>query len=196
MVSDPDDRKSYLETLRREADRLTHLVENVLRYSRLERSSSPAELETVSVSDWIGRITPRLRSRLAEADLELVVGQSGDGEWRTDPSAMEQVLFNLVDNAAKYVVEADDPCVHLDVQVKQREVVFFVIDHGDGVPEELRDSMFHAFSKSAERAAETAAGVGLGLALVKRTVTALDGHVRYQTSQGGGAQFRIQLPRG
>lgn len=195
MVTDPADRKSYLETLRREADRLTHLVENVLRYSRLERTSKPAELETVIVSDWIERIAPRLRSRLAEAELELDVQQTGDGQWSTDPPAMEQVLFNLIDNAAKYAVGADDPRVHLRADVSESEIVFLVSDHGDGVPQALRNSMFQPFSKSAQRAAETAAGVGLGLALVKRTVAALGGQVSYQPSLDGGAEFCVRVAR-
>jgi signal transduction histidine kinase len=195
MISDPADRKSYLETLRREADRLTHLVENVLRYSRLERTSTAAELETVIVSEWIDRITPRLRSRLAEADLVLDVQQSGDGDWTTDPPAMEQVLFNLADNAAKYAVGPNDPRVHIRVDVGDREVVFLVTDHGGGVPQSLHDTMFEPFSKSAQRAAETAAGVGLGLALVKRTVTALGGQVSYRQSAGGGAEFCVRVSR-
>ncbi len=195
MVADPEDRKSYLETLRREADRLTHLVENVLRYSRLERTSKPTERETVIVSDWIERIRPRLASRLGEANLVLEVQQAGDGQWTTDPPAMEQVLFNLADNAAKYAVGADDHRVHLRVDVGASEVELVVSDHGDGVPLTLRDSMFQPFSKSAQRAAETAAGVGLGLALVKRTVIALGGQINYQQSLSGGAEFRVQVPR-
>lgn len=195
MVTDPADRRSYLETLRREADRLTHLVDNVLRYSRLERTTKPAEPETVTVSLWTQRITPRLRDRLEDADMTLVVNQSGDGPWRTDPPAMEQVLFNLVDNAAKYADAAQDRRVHLDIHVADDEVVFVVADHGDGVPESLRDSMFHPFSKSAQRAAETAAGVGLGLALVKRTVNSLGGSVDYGQNGETGARFQVTLPR-
>ncbi len=195
MVTDPSDRQSYVETLRREADRLTHLVDNVLRYSRLERTSTSVTKETVVVSDWIKRISPRLSSRLAEADLVLDVQQLGDGQWSTDPPAMEQVLFNLIDNAAKYAVGANDDRVHLRVDVGEREVVFVVSDHGDGVPQTLRKTMFQPFSKSAQRAAETAAGVGLGLALVKRTVAALGGEISYQPSPGGGAEFCVRVAR-
>ena len=79
MVSDPSDRKAYLETLCREADRLTHLVDNVLRYSKLQRRSKRATLETIVLSEWIDRITPRLAARLATADMALVVDQKDDG---------------------------------------------------------------------------------------------------------------------
>jgi len=195
MVTDPSDRKLYLETLRREADRLTHLVDNVLRYSRLEQATKPTALERVVVSDWIERIQPRLRSRLAEAEMELVVEQSGDGDWRTDPPAMEQVLFNLIDNAAKYASGAVDRRVHLSIDVSDVDISLEVSDHGEGVPQSLRKSMFQPFSKSAQQAAETAAGVGLGLALVKRTVTSLGGKVHYQQTVGGGARFLVMIRR-
>jgi signal transduction histidine kinase len=195
MVTDPEDRRSYLETLRREADRLTHLVDNVLRYSRLEGTLQPAEPEVVMVSQWIERVTPRLRSRLDEAGMVLDVDQSGDGKWQTDPQAMEQVLFNLIDNAAKYACGAKDNRVHLQVHVQAADITLVVADHGQGVPDSLHHSMFQPFAKSAQRAADTASGVGLGLALVRRTVAALGGTVSYRESPAGGAEFRVVVSR-
>jgi signal transduction histidine kinase len=196
MVSDPSDRKEYLETLRREADRLTHLVDNVLRYSKLQRTFKRAALETVVLSEWIQRITPRLTARLAAADMTLVVSQTSDGRWNTDPPAMEQVLFNLIDNAAKYAQTATDRRVHLDAEIDDSSVVLTVSDHGPGVPASLRSAIFRPFAKSAERAAETAAGVGLGLALAKQTALNLGGKLSYREAGGGGASFRLVVPTG
>ena len=196
MVTDVGERKSYLRTLRREADRLTHLVDNVLRYSRLERSSGPPELEVIDVEQWIARIQPRLTDRLTEAGMELVIDLTGPGQWRTDPPAMEQVLFNLIDNAAKYAADAAAREVRLEVSVAGPWVNLAVIDHGPGIPAALQATMFQPFSKSAQRAAETAAGVGLGLALVRQTVRALGGQIKYLASPDGGAMFRLRMPRG
>ena len=195
MVQDPQDRKEYLHTLRREADRLTHLVDNVLRYSRLERSKHGPSLELVNLSQWVQRITPRMQERLRAADMELVVQQSGDGSWLTDPAALEQVVFNLVDNAAKYAKPEHDRRVHFWVAMQQSQVSLSVTDHGGGVPNELRSTIFKPFAKTVERAAETAAGVGLGLALAKQTVAALGGRLDYESAEDGGARFRLSLPR-
>ncbi len=195
MVADPADRQEYLQTLRREADRLTHLVDNVLRYSRLERTSKCPELESVQLSQWVDRITPRLRDRLSSAAMELIVSQSGNGQWKTDPAAMEQVVFNLIDNAAKYAARADDRRVHLNVEMTESMVRITVLDHGPGVPNHLQSNVFKPFSKSAERAAETASGVGLGLALARQTTSALGGRLKYQQARDGGASFTLTVPR-
>lgn len=195
MVIDPTDRKEYLETLRREADRLTHLVDNVLRYSKLQRTSKPPALETVELSDWVDRVTPRLSARLAEARMTLQIHQSDEGTWRTDPPAVEQILFNLIDNAAKYAAESADRRVRLDARIEHPMVIFTVTDHGPGVPPALRSTIFRPFAKSAERAAETAAGVGLGLALAKQTAAALGGTLTYEPAAGGGACFCLRLPQ-
>ncbi len=195
MVNDPLDRQEYLETLRREADRLTHLVDNVLRYSKLQQTSKRAALETVLLSEWIERIAPRLTARLADVDMTLVVDQASDASWNTDPPAMEQVLFNLVDNAAKYAQSASDRRVHLEANVSGGSVILTVSDHGPGVPESLRSTIFKPFAKSAERAAETAAGVGLGLALARQTAIALGGTLSYLQGENGGATFRLVVPQ-
>ena len=183
MVKGEQDRKEYLQTLRREADRLSHLVDNVLRYSRLERSASGPAMETVQLSAWIGRITPRLSERLRSAEMTLEVTQDGDGQWSTDPAALEQLVFNLIDNAAKYAKDAEDRRVHLKTTIDSEKVTISVTDHGNGVPENLRTTIFKPFAKSAERAAETAAGVGLGLALARQTAAALGGRLTYEPRQ-------------
>ncbi len=195
MVPDADARREYFQTLRHEADRLMHLVDNVLRYSKLQQTSSPMAMETVRVSRWIARVRNRMEHRLLSADMSLELFQSSDGDWRTDPIAIEQVLFNLVDNAAKYATHATDRRVHIGIDVEPTRIVIEVTDHGNGVPDDFGSSLFRPFTKSAERAAETAAGVGLGLALAKQTMAALGGRITYQRADDGGASFRMSLPK-
>ena len=196
MVSDPVDRREYLETLRQESDRLTHLIDNVLRYSKLERAPSNLAGETIVLGDWINRISPRLTGRLKQADMTLVFDPAPRGRWKTDPPAMEQVIFNLIDNAAKYAKLAADKRVHLSATMVREEIVLTVSDHGPGVPHSLQRKIFQPFSKSAEQAAETAAGVGLGLALARQTAIAHGGSLSYQPTPGGGATFVLSIPTG
>ena len=196
MVRDPADQKEYLHTLRREADRLTHLIDNVLRYSKLERAPKQLAQEQINLFDWIERITPRLSERLSQGGMTLQVEPHTDGDWKTDPPAMEQVLFNLIDNAVKYVSDASDRRVHLEYGIENRCVVLSVRDHGDGVPSSLHKKIFEPFSKSAEEAAETAAGVGLGLALARQTAEAHGGSLYYVPAPDGGACFVLSVPQG
>jgi signal transduction histidine kinase len=111
MVPDAQQRGRYLNTLRIEADRLSHLVENVLAYARLERGSRAGRAETISLDALLGRVTKRLIDRVEQAGLCLAVEpaeQDSRSNVRADISAVEQILFNLVDNACKYGVQRDE----------------------------------------------------------------------------------------
>ncbi|MDP6444660.1 MAG: HAMP domain-containing sensor histidine kinase [Pirellulaceae bacterium] len=203
MVSEPKSQREYLQTLGREADRLTHLVENVLQYARLERGRTARSFDEMSVGELHERVAARLRERLAQVDMELVVALE-DGcdklEVKTDASAVEQILFNLVDNACKYAVRAEDRRVHLEWSTDARRLVARVIDHGPGISTTGRKRLFRPFSKSADEAARSAPGVGLGLALSRRLARDLGGELKLESPSGGGgggpgARFALRLPR-
>lgn len=198
MVVDPDKRQRYLETLRGESVRLSHLVENVLAYARIERGRH-ARSEPVAVGELLERTVPRLEERSRQAGLELCL-EAGEPEralWlRGDAGAVEQILFNLVDNAAKYAAGAADRRLHLKVERAGAWVAFRVSDHGPGLPPDARRRLFTPFSKSAERAASSAPGVGLGLALCRRLARAMRGELRHDRLAGTGASFTLLLRSG
>ncbi len=196
MVKDPDKTKRYLETLRREAVRLGHLVENVLAYSRIERGRATAPPETVAAGELIERFEARLAGRAQQADMTLVVSVSDSVAFtalHVDISAVEQILFNLVDNACKYAQAAQDRRIHLEVELGAR-LNILVRDHGPGIPAAERRQLFAPFSKSAQRAALSAPGVGLGLALSRRLARAMGGELSYR-GDSSGAIFVVELPR-
>lgn len=201
MVRD-NDRETYLSTLKAESERLAHLVENVLQYSRLERGRGPDRGQRTSVDEMMTRIEPRLRARLHPANLELVVvDESKNAALRTDPAAVEQILYNLVDNAAKYAADGEPPLVQVRWTQTPGQVVCEVRDHGSGVPPQARRQLFRPFSKTVREAAESAPGVGLGLALCRRLARQLGGSLDYVDPQQAdspqiGATFRLQLPAG
>ena len=112
----------------------------------------------------------------------------------TDPLVLEQILFNLVDNAAKYAAGASDRRIHLQVERSASHVAFRVRDHGPGVPHRKGRRLFRPFSKTAEEAAISAPGVGLGLALCHRLAGDLGGALDYESSCQAGASFCLTLP--
>jgi signal transduction histidine kinase len=197
MVASESDRKSYLHTLRVEAERLSHLVENVLSYARLERGARAAARERFAVGALLERMQPRLAARAAEADMRLLVQADARALTAllcTDPLAIEQIVFNLVDNACKYAVTAQTRTIELQVVVDGRQLKLRVRDHGPGIAAQDRRRLFRPFSKSAEQAATSAPGVGLGLALCRRLARQLGGGLDYEPSPGGGASFCLALP--
>ena len=199
MVPDPDQRRTYLQTLCEESTRLMHLVENVLAYSRIERGRTAARLETLTVGDLVQRIVPRLRQRADQVNLELRV-QCPDNvaaaSVHADALAVEQILSNLVDNACKYAAPDSEPRqLHLTAEATAKAVTFEVRDFGPGLSAQARKKLFQPFAKSATEAAHSAPGVGLGLALCRRLARELGGKLAFCSPEGRGACFRLTLDR-
>jgi len=198
MVPDPAKRQTYLDTLRVEADRLSHLVENVLSYARLERGPQRHNREQLSIDALLERVGERLADRARQAEMQLVIDAAADvrdTNFKTDPAAAEQVLFNLVDNACKYAARADDRRIHLEVSANATVVQFQVRDHGCGISPRDAKALFRPFSKSADEAAHSAPGVGLGLALCRRLAHDLGGQLEWLPTDKDGALFQLTLPR-
>ena len=190
-------RERYLRTLQVEAERLGHLVDNVLAYARLERGRSTRTAQAVPVSELLDRAVPRLRERAARADMELQVERSPDTEGdevRGEPSAVEQILLNLVDNACKYGMDGEESTIELAVARTGRRLELRVRDHGRGIDRRTRRRLFRPFSRSAEEAAGSAPGVGLGLALSRRLARDLGGDLEIVDTDGPGACFALTLP--
>jgi len=197
MVADVAEQKHYLNTLRVEASRLSHLVENVLAYARLERGRIDGHVQDLPVDRLIGAARGRLADRALQAGMDLVV-EAGDAALgtlvRANPSAVEQILFNLVDNACKYAAAAEDKRIHLAVESSDAGVRLRVRDHGPGIAAAVRGRLFRPFSKSAREAAHSAPGVGLGLALSRRLAQDMGGQLRLEETSGDGACFELALP--
>ena len=195
MVADEAQRRSYLQTLRAEADRLGHLVENVLAYSRLERNRAGYEVAPAKLGDVLARVMPRLADRARQAGMTLVDQVPQDVAQRTvkvNALALEQILFNLVDNACKYASPAADKRIEVSARAG-REVELSVRDHGPGVPAVKPADLFRPFSKSVHEAANTAPGLGLGLSISRRLATSMGGDLRVARHPDGGAVFTVRL---
>jgi signal transduction histidine kinase len=191
-------RSDYLRILSREADRLAHLVENVLAFSRIERGSARTAVRETSVRDLLDPLRERFEARLNIAGMELrmnLQGTSADTQVKVDAAAVEHILFNLVDNAAKYAAGGDPPEVTIRIVAKASSLGIYVEDYGPGISPAKRDRIFQPFHKSARDAAESRPGVGLGLALSRRLARSLGGDLLYERRPGKtGACFMLRLP--
>jgi K+-sensing histidine kinase KdpD len=126
--------------------------------------------------------------------LTIVVGDRPDALVRTDVSVVEQVLANLVDNAAKYAGGSADRRIELEFAASRSRLAVSVRDHGPGLPDRAVRRLFRPFSKSAHDAALSAPGVGLGLALSRRLARALGGDLRLGHNGPDGVAFVLTLP--
>ena len=197
MVTDATQRRGYLQTLCDESTRLMHLVENVLSFSRIERGRVTARLQNTPAQTLLDRLLPRLRQRAAQANLEFEVVLKEPlscVEVRVDAMAVEQILFNLTDNACKYAAPDSDPRrLELSVGRQGESLVFTLRDFGPGLPAGQKNKLVRPFSKSATEAAHSAPGVGLGLALSRRLARELGGDLRNDPVTGRGTAFSLWL---
>jgi signal transduction histidine kinase len=197
MVPEPVARASYLSTLRAEADRLGHLVENVLAFARIERGRSIDRNDWLTAQELLDRVRPSLASRAEQGGMILAMPEKPPYlRIRTDASLVEQILSNLVDNATKFANGASDRQIHLGLDSTGSRLALVVRDHGPGLPDRALRRLFRPFSKSAHDAAQSAPGIGLGLALSRRLARALGGDLRLQHSGPDGAMFTLLLPLG
>ncbi len=198
LVQDRDQQQNYFRTLHREANRLMHMVENVLAYARLEKGRPTNRTEALSLGELLDRCSPRLSQRVSESPLRLELflsEQIRDARLTTNAMAVEQVLFNLIDNACKYAVDATDPRIILDADATDLEITIRVRDFGPGLSSNARRQLFEPFGKSSAQAAETAPGIGLGLSLARRLVRDLGGDLQCDKLVGTGLAFNLTLPR-
>jgi signal transduction histidine kinase len=195
MVADEDQRRSYIESLRSESERLGHLVENVLSYSRLEKGGTGASIRVVPAEELVARVRGVLEERARQAGMELEIAAGPvalASRVRADVPAVERVLYNLVDNACKYAGRAGG-AIRLELSRDSRSLLIKVRDQGPGIPRPDARRLFRPFSKSAQAAAGSAPGVGLGLSLSRKLARNMGGELRLEKSGAPGACFTLSL---
>lgn len=190
-------RPIYLGVLSREADRLSHLVENVLAFSQIERGNARSNVSEIELGETLESYRERFESRLDAVGLSLNLIPCEEIRTTLDTSALEHVLFNLIDNAAKYASSSEPPIVTLEAKESEEQITIQISDNGPGIVANEQARIFQAFHKSAKQAAETKPGVGLGLALSKRLARSMGGKLSCQPKADGtpGASFTLSLPR-
>jgi two-component system sensor histidine kinase KdpD len=181
-------RRELLDTIGEEAGRLNRLVHDLLDMSRLESGAVKAHTEWHPLDEIVGAALARVgKSHPAR---RLVTGLPEDLPMvPVDDVLIEQVLVNLLDNAAKY--SSKETTVEVRARAEQGAVVVEVADRGPGLEAEDVDRIFQKFYRGKRPAGR---GVGLGLAICRGFVEAHGGRIWAENRPGGGAVFRFTLP--
>lgn len=181
--------RELASVIHHEADRLERLVTNLLQMTRLESGALRPNRDWQSVQELVGaalgRMEPVLRDRplsvTIPADFPLI---------RVDALLMEQVLLNLLDNAAKHTPPGSP--IEIAARLQDNWIVITVADNGPGLPSGAEEKVFEKFYRG--RTTGPDLGSGLGLAIVKGFVTANGGRVEARNRLDNGAVFSIFLP--
>ncbi|MGZ8415126.1 MAG: sensor histidine kinase [Gemmatirosa sp.] len=189
--SEAEGRRS-LEIIDQEARRLTHLVENVLQFSRSERrvthlSPEPTRLAD-EVHDTVEAFTPIAQAR----GVTLACDLSCDVHAPVDRAALRQALLNLLDNAVKYGPTGQT--VRVGLRAAGPYAHLWVEDQGPGIAPRDRERIWLPFFRLERDAGSAIAGSGIGLAVVRDLVTLHGGRVRVEDAPGGGARLLLELP--
>ena len=187
---DPATRRDLTETVLDESRRMERLIVNLLDVTRLESGGLNLRLEWQPVAEGIGAALHRARHRLAGRDVRVDV-PANLPMIRVDAVSFEQVLSNLLDNAAEYT-PAGAP-LEVAASAADGRVVVSVADRGPGVPAGAEEKVFQKFFR-AHAGGGGRRGIGLGLAICRGIVEAHGGRITVAHRSGGGAVFRIELP--
>ena len=190
-VADKNKEEAYLETICRESERLSNLIQNVLDFAALERGKQHYELEVGDVLIVVQRALDTFRYRLEQLGAQLTLQVKGDTFLsRMDEQSILLSVINLVDNAAKY---GEGTEVTVTVDGTGEELRIEVRDRGPGIPEEDLKRVFERFYRTGTRS--TVRGSGIGLSLVNHTANAHHGRAWAENAEGGGARVILALPR-
>jgi two-component system phosphate regulon sensor histidine kinase PhoR len=190
----PEETKSVLQVLHRNALRLNRLVEDLLTLSRLESNAFPLHISVVPVAEFLQRVQADFMKDLRRTGcrIELAVA-SGLPSVPMDEHRIEQVLFNLLDNAVMYSPEGS--LVRITVCPRgEAEVEFCVEDQGIGIPPKDLPHIFERFYRVDKSRSRSKGGTGLGLSIVKHIIQAHGGRVWADSSVNHGTKIWFCLP--
>lgn len=184
--------RDYARRMSEEASRLGRVVSNVLGFSQLERGNLTVNPQVGDLSAALCDLAERVQPTLDRAGAVLELDVAPDLRAKFDRDALARIIGNLLDNAEKYARNAEDRTIRLSALDAGDVVTVTVTDRGPGIPTKTR--LFQPFSRGVA-AVDAPAGLGLGLALSQSLAQAMGGELVYAPNDGGGAQFRLRLPR-
>jgi PAS domain S-box-containing protein len=186
-----EQKEKLLGMIATEAARLSHVTEEVLLTSRLDRGELRVEREAVDIEQIVGSAVDAMRSQLPDAMAVEVEVEDGLERASGDADRIQQVLVNLLDNAGKY---GSGP-VKVSAESANGLVRIMVADAGRGIEAADRERVFEKFYRADPQLKRAPGGTGLGLYISRELVERMGGRLQLASEAGEGATFVIELPR-
>lgn len=185
-VLNPELGKEVLEALEADNQRAATIVKSL----RSIFTESESNSELVRLGDSISRVLDIARPELKTKHIQIQLRVEEDCVIRINPSEIEQVILNLVNNAAQALASSDTAERRITIEANKvgAQVLLAVSDNGSGVPDKFKSQLFELLNTTKKT------GMGLGLWLCKNIVTRYGGSIHYEDAIGGGAKFVVKLP--
>jgi two-component system, OmpR family, sensor histidine kinase KdpD len=181
--------RQFVQTIHDEAQRMTHMVNNILDMTRLEAGLVQLDLQSYHLEEIVGAVLARLKDQFGQREVSIDIPQDLPMLY-VDGVLFEKVLINLLENAAKYT----PPHTHIEVvaSLQDRQIEIQVMDDGPGIPKGSERQVFAKFYRG--HAEGVVKGTGLGLAICSAIIEAHGGRIWVDSRTGGGAIFLLMLP--
>ncbi len=180
-----------LDNIQLAAKQLLDLINDVLDLAKIEAEKMELEIKRVNICNFVRQITVLIQPTMQKNNNELFVVCPDDlGDVQTDTKRLQQILLNLLANAAKFT---HDGQVNLIVRREGEQLFFDVKDTGIGIEQEKLEAIFQPFLQGDNSHTRKYGGTGLGLALCQRICHILGGKIRVSSELGKGSIFSIEL---
>jgi two-component system phosphate regulon sensor histidine kinase PhoR len=190
---DPQRTKEYLDISANELQRLSLLVDKVLKLSMFEKKEIDLQYELLDMKSLVQEVTASLRLQFEKHHALVNVTSEGDTTLQGDRLHLVSVIFNLLDNAIKYSSVA--PKIEVKISGNDSKVNLVIQDSGIGIPEEYKGKIFEKFFRVPTGNLHNAKGYGLGLSYVAHVINRHHGTINVESVPGDGSKFIISLPK-
>jgi two-component system, OmpR family, phosphate regulon sensor histidine kinase PhoR len=185
--------KEYLDISANELQRLSLLVDKVLKLSMFENREIDLKYEPLNMQSLIQEVASSMRLQFEKKNAVVNISSEGDSFLEGDRLHLVSVIFNLLDNALKY--SYDNPRIDIITIDGGNKLSLLISDDGIGIPPEYREKVFEKFFRVPTGNLHNAKGYGLGLSYVAQIVKKHKGTIKVEPNEGGGSKFVIVLPK-
>lgn len=192
-IDDEENNLRFLSVIRRNAERMHHLINDILELSSIESGKITIEPKKSNLSNLIEEVFMNLSNKADERQIKLVNEVPKDTIVFADAVRLEQMLTNLIDNAVKFNREGGSVTVS-HTQTAASDTIS-VIDTGEGISNEHLQRIFERFYRTDRARSREIGGTGLGLAIVKHLARLHGGEISLTSTLGKGSIFSIELPK-
>ncbi len=197
LGSDPSDASEIewaMEVINRQMRHLSRLIDDLMDMSRVTQGKVQLRKEFLDAAAVLHAAVESVRPLMEERGHELTVAlRPGTLQTEADPTRLEQIVVNLLSNAAKYTEKGGE--ISLRARKEDDEIVIRVRDNGAGIPPEKLPQMFELFAQGDRTLARSEGGLGIGLTLVRSLAEMHGGRAEaYSEGIGRGSEFVVRLP--
>jgi signal transduction histidine kinase len=192
-LKSPEKYQEYYSIIRKESERLTALINNILDFSRIEAGRKEYDFRQTDMRELVRNTLESYRYQIEQSGFAFEEKIADDiPPLSVDREAMARSLLNLVNNALKY--SQDQKYIGVNLFRDNGSVKLEVVDHGIGIPQGEQQKIFDKFYRVGDPLVHNTKGSGLGLALVRHIVQAHGGDISVDSVPGRGSRFTINLP--